>query len=187
MFSKPDQLIKRTGKKGVGRYDYLQLLVTEFQDTKSEEAKEQVVANLANFAYDPINFEYLRKLNVINLLLDLLSEDNTKLIQYALGGICNLVLDPENKEYILHCNGVKIVSSCLSSCDEETVLSAISTLMFLVTPQSKPEITSPTILSCMIQFSTSQNARIRNLATVFLEDYCSPEEVEAARQNTWSL
>ena len=36
MFSKPEQLIKRTGKKGVGRFDYLQLLVTEFQNTKSE-------------------------------------------------------------------------------------------------------------------------------------------------------
>ena len=44
------------------------------------------------------------------------------------------------------------------------------------------DITSPEILDCMIQFSTSQNARIRNLANVFLEDYCKPEEVEAARQ-----
>ena len=48
------------------------------------------------------------------------------------------VTDPDNKEHILHCNGVKIVASCLSSSDEETVLSAITTLMFLVTPQSKP-------------------------------------------------
>jgi hypothetical protein len=35
MFSKPEQLIRRTGKKGVGRYDYLQQLVTEFQETDS--------------------------------------------------------------------------------------------------------------------------------------------------------
>lgn len=35
MFSKPEQLIKRTGKKGVSRYDYLQQLVAEFQETDS--------------------------------------------------------------------------------------------------------------------------------------------------------
>jgi hypothetical protein len=47
-------------------------------------------------------------------------------------------IDIENKDYILHCGGVRIVAACLSSHDEDTVLSAISTLMFLVTPQSKP-------------------------------------------------
>jgi hypothetical protein len=35
MFSKPEQLVRRTGKKGVARYDYLQQLVTEFQETNS--------------------------------------------------------------------------------------------------------------------------------------------------------
>jgi hypothetical protein len=35
MFSKPEQLVKRTGKKGLGRFDYLQQLVTEFQETDS--------------------------------------------------------------------------------------------------------------------------------------------------------
>lgn len=47
-------------------------------------------------------------------------------------------IDIENKDYILHCGGVRFVAACLSSHDEETVLSAIATLMFLVTPQSKP-------------------------------------------------
>jgi hypothetical protein len=35
MFSKPEQLVRRTGKKGVGRYDYLQQLVCEFKETNS--------------------------------------------------------------------------------------------------------------------------------------------------------
>jgi hypothetical protein len=47
-------------------------------------------------------------------------------------------IDIENKDYILHCGGVRLVAACLSSHDEDTVLSAIATLMFLVTPQSKP-------------------------------------------------
>uniref|UniRef100_A0A5F8GXU8 Armadillo repeat containing 7 n=1 Tax=Monodelphis domestica TaxID=13616 RepID=A0A5F8GXU8_MONDO len=47
-----------------GRLEYLQALVTEFQETASQEAKEQVLANLANFAYDPNNYQYLRELQV---------------------------------------------------------------------------------------------------------------------------
>ncbi|GFG34246.1 hypothetical protein Cfor_08199 [Coptotermes formosanus] len=180
MFSKPEQLVRRTGKKGLGRFDYLQQLVTEFRETGATEAKEQVLANLANFAYDPINYEFLRKLNVIDLFLDQLSEENTNFVRIGLGGLCNLALDFENKDYILHCGGVRIVAACLSSRDEDTVLSAISTLMFLVTPQSKPEITSPDIVACMLQFSRSQNTRLKNLATIFLEDYCTPEQVAEA-------
>ena len=33
------------------------------------EAKHQVLANLANFAYDPINYEHIRKLNILDLFL----------------------------------------------------------------------------------------------------------------------
>ena len=35
----------------------------------SLESKLQILANLANFAYDPINYEYLRILNVIELFI----------------------------------------------------------------------------------------------------------------------
>ena len=33
------------------------------------EAKREVLANLANFAYDPVNYEYMRTLNVADLFL----------------------------------------------------------------------------------------------------------------------
>lgn len=36
MFSSKARLIKRTGKNGVGRYDFLKLLVTEYQTSKSK-------------------------------------------------------------------------------------------------------------------------------------------------------
>ena len=35
----------------------------------SLESKLQILANLANFAYGPINYEYLRILNVIELFI----------------------------------------------------------------------------------------------------------------------
>ncbi|KAM6473356.1 armadillo repeat-containing protein 7 isoform 1-T3 [Liasis olivaceus] len=169
---------------GLGRLEYLQALVTEFQVTESSEAKEQVLANLANFAYDPRNYEYLRQLKVLDLFLDMLSEDNETLVEFALGGLCNLCLDKINKDYILEAGGVAAVVSCLASANEETVLSAVTTLMYLTTPQSCQEITTLPVIECMLRFSLSANRRLRNLATIFLEDYCSPLQVDEARTLT---
>lgn len=164
-----------------GRLEYLQALVTEFQETASQEAKEQVLANLANFAYDPNNYQYLRELQVLDLFLDVLSEDSDTLVEFAIGGLCNLCLDKVNKEYILQMGGVKPIINCLSSSNEETVMSAVTTLMFLSTSQSIQELTALPVVECMLRFSLSANKRLSNLATIFLEDYCSPDQVEEAR------
>lgn len=52
----------------------------------------QVLANLANFAFDPINYEALRRLNVLNLFLDHLdANENPKLREFAMGGLCNCI------------------------------------------------------------------------------------------------
>lgn len=56
------------------------------------EAKEQVLANLANFAYDPINYPYFRTLRIIDIFLEQINQTKKKLIQYAVSGICNLIL-----------------------------------------------------------------------------------------------
>lgn len=183
MFSTKAQLIKRTGKDGIGRYEFLKLLATEYKTTKSKEAKEQVLANLANFAYDPINYGYIRQLQIIDLFLYALSENNPKLVRFAIGGICNLCLDTINKIYILRNRGVQLISSLLYSQDEDVVTSAISTLMFLVTSESKTEITSVKIIKCMQELSCNTNIRIKNLAQIFLTDYCNASEVEKVKEN----
>lgn len=67
------------------RFEYLQGLVTEFQDTDSEESKEQVLANLANFAYDRSNMEALRLLQVTELFLDMLTEENENFVEFGIG------------------------------------------------------------------------------------------------------
>ncbi|XP_043924744.1 armadillo repeat-containing protein 7 [Protopterus annectens] len=166
------------------RFEYLQALVTEFQDTDKQEAKEQVLANLANFAYNPSNYQYLRQLQVIDLFLDMLTEENEAFVEFGIGGLCNLCLDKVNKEHILESDGVQLVTNCLSSPNEETVLSAITTLMYLMTPASHEQITTVPVVECMLRFSLSSNSRLRNLAIVFLEDYCTPEQVENARNFT---
>ncbi|XP_014733765.1 PREDICTED: armadillo repeat-containing protein 7 isoform X1 [Sturnus vulgaris] len=190
----------------LGRLEYLQALVTEFQVTDSTgnkrrcslglsvssvsshtrpfslaEAKEQVLANLANFAYDPSNYEYLRQLQVLDLFLDMLTEDNESLVEFAMGGLCNLCLDKTNKEYILEANGVEPIINCLSSSNEETVVSAVTTLMFLTTPRSRAQTTALPVVECMLRFSLSANRRLSNLASIFLQDYCTPPQVEEAR------
>ncbi|CAJ1079990.1 armadillo repeat-containing protein 7 [Xyrichtys novacula] len=173
---------KKSSSENSDRFEYLQTLVTEFQDTDSEEAKEQVLANLANFAYDPNNLDYLRELQVIDLFLDMLTEENENFVEFGMGGLCNLSMDPECRDLILQNSGISLVTNCLSSHREETVLSAITILMNLLTPSSRSEITDPAITQCMLRFSLSESPRLRNLASVFLQDCCSEEQVNRAEQ-----
>ncbi|XP_077056895.1 armadillo repeat-containing protein 7 [Siphateles boraxobius] len=164
------------------RFEFLQGLVTEFQDTDNEESKEQVLANLANFAYDPSNMESLRMLQVTDLFLDMLTEENENFVEFGIGGLCNLSMERESRDQILQSGGVPLVISCLSSNRDETVLSAITTLMNLTTAASRAETTDSAVVQCMLRFSLTQNPRLRNLASVFLQDYCTQEQVDRARE-----
>jgi hypothetical protein len=170
MFSNAIRQKERTGKYGTSREVYLQDLVTEFQQTVHEEAKEQVVAHLANFAYDPFNFEYLRKLNVLDLFLDCLTEANEKLVEYALGGLCNCVADSTNAGIVVENDGIPLIIKCLSSPVENTVLSAIATLYYLCNPATKKDILKPEVVECMKKYASVRNVNIRfsNLAQAFL-------------------
>ncbi|XP_033840099.1 armadillo repeat-containing protein 7 [Periophthalmus magnuspinnatus] len=168
--------------EGSDRFEYLQTLVTEFQDTDSEEAKEQVLANLANFSYDPKNYDHLRDLQVTDLFLDMLTEENENFVEFGMGGLCNLSMVPEFRDFILQNDGINLITNCLSSRNEETVLSAITTLMNLITANSRSEITQPGVLHCMLRFSLSESPRLRNLASVFLQDCCSNEQVAQAEE-----
>ncbi|KAK7134765.1 hypothetical protein R3I93_018007 [Phoxinus phoxinus] len=164
------------------RFEFLQGLVTEFQDTDSDESKEQVLANLANFAYDASNVESLRMLQVTDLFLDMLTEENDNFVEFGIGGLCNLSMERESRDQILQNGGVPLVISCLSSNRDETVLSAITTLMNLTTAASRAETTDSAVVQCMLRFSLTQNPRLRNLASVFLQDYCTREQVDRARE-----
>ncbi len=109
------------------------------------------MANLANFAYDPINYDHFRKLNILDLFLDAIAEDtDEKAIEFAIGGVCNCCLDKLNKEYLINNDGVELTIKCLSSGNEETVLSAITTLMYLTTPATKKGKYIAILYSCML-------------------------------------
>ncbi|KAH9725125.1 ARM repeat superfamily protein [Citrus sinensis] len=89
MFTNNQRQEERTGRSGTPRLQYLQELVSQFQNSTDEERKEKIVANLANFAYDPYNYTFLRQLNVLELFLDCITEPNEKLVEFGVGGICN--------------------------------------------------------------------------------------------------
>lgn len=182
MFTSQEYIDKKTGPHGIGRLNYLQSLVTEFQDTTEEEAKEQILANLANFAYDPINYGHFKKLNIVDLFLDSLEENNENLIEFAIGGICNCCLDNTFKQHIIDNGGIPLVIKCLSRPVENSVMSAMTALIFLITPSSKPDITAVPVVECMLRFSKSSNKQLANLASVFLADHCSDEKIKQAKQ-----
>lgn len=174
--------MKRSGKTGIDRPQYLKELVEEFNRTENNDAKEQVLANLANFSYDPINYAWLRQLRVIDLFLEQLTEGTVTLQEFAAAGLCNLALDFENKAYIIQQGGIARLSKCLFLKQDELILSALTTLMFLVTPQSKTEITSRNTIRQVQQLASCDNKRIINLATIFVADYCTPEQIELAKE-----
>ncbi|GAB1607160.1 armadillo repeat-containing protein 7-like [Argonauta hians] len=185
MLSNYDHLQKKTGENGIGRLPYLQSLVTEFEETTSQGAKQEVLANLANFAYDPINYGYFTQLNVVDMFLDSLEEEDEKLVEFAAAGLCNCCLDERTQQLILQNGGVSLLKKhCLSGVNEETVISALTCLLYLSTnADSSKDILSEEFVQQIVKWSTDTNTRIRNLATIFKEDYIqnntNKEEEEA--------
>ena len=50
------------------------------------------LSHMANFAYDPVNYEIFEKLNIIEFFLDLLylNDCNSKEFEYSMGGLSNI-------------------------------------------------------------------------------------------------
>uniref|UniRef100_A0A6B2LM46 Armadillo repeat-containing domain-containing protein n=1 Tax=Arcella intermedia TaxID=1963864 RepID=A0A6B2LM46_9EUKA len=161
----------RTGVHSMPRYRYLQRLVTEFQDSNNLEDKEQVIAHLSNFAYDPINYEHLLKLNVLDLFLDTLEDEtDTKLQEFAIGGLCNFCLDPRVAKLIFKHNGVPLIIKGLSSTNIETVLSSVTTLYYLMDSEHKSIISTKPVQDCISKYAkATQFPRLSNISQLFLK------------------
>ncbi|KAL2653381.1 hypothetical protein R1flu_021509 [Riccia fluitans] len=177
-----------SSKYGTPRLEYLQQLVTEFQQTVSEEAKEQIVAHLANFGYDPLNYDYLQHLHVQDLFLDCLTEPNEKLVEFAVGGISNCCPDPANAAVIVSSGGIPLLISCLSSPVENMVLSTVISLYYLCTLSTRKEILIPQVIEAIRAYAASvANCRFRNIATAFLGRYkLYLEERSSVKAGSWT-
>ena len=195
MFSTPYSLKKRTGKFDLERGAYLQQLVAEYTSDKTdEEKKEQVLANLGNFAYDPINYEYFRRFQVVDLFLNNINEFrstnkrnehyNMKLLSFSIAGVCNLCLDLKNREYLLKSDLIGLVLYCLripiDSFTIEIILNILTLLIFILDKTTHQVIMNYrdeniNFSSLITSFRISENKRLSNLANIFWNDcliYC---------------
>ncbi|KAG2550341.1 hypothetical protein PVAP13_9KG099300 [Panicum virgatum] len=147
-------------------------LVTQFQNATDEESKEKIVANLANFAYDPFNYAFMRQLNVLELFLDCITEPNERLIEFGIGGICNSCVDPANALVIVQCGGIPLVIQCLSSPVRNTVTYALGALYYLCNPATKKEILKPDVVRIIREYASGAvNTSFSNMANAFLEKH----------------
>uniref|UniRef100_A0A336MK61 CSON001023 protein n=1 Tax=Culicoides sonorensis TaxID=179676 RepID=A0A336MK61_CULSO len=171
MFSTKERLKRRTPKIGINRENFIKLLVEEFYQTTDIEAKEQVSANLANFAYDPINYDYLKQSNVLDLFLELLGHVNPVLVNHGITGICNFCLDPEIKEQLIDPNRLKFVLNLIKIDTEPGIAcNCVTIIIFLLSPDIKDSLKEFTIDEILKNYLKSSDTRLKNLATILLED-----------------
>lgn len=173
MFTNKERQKQRTGKHGSSRDQYLQDLVTEFQSTVKEDSKERIVAHLANFAYDPFNYEYFRNLHIVDLFLDCLTEPSEKLVEFGIAGICNCCPDPANSEIIVKSGGIPLITACLASPVQKVVLYAVTALYYLCTAATKGEVLTPQVIEQMNTFAGagSEYVQLSNTARAFLDKH----------------
>ncbi|CAM8881842.1 unnamed protein product [Rhodiola kirilowii] len=176
MFTNDRRQEERTGRNGTPRLQYLQELVSQFQNASDEGTKERIAANLANFAYDPYNFAFLRQLNVLELFLDCITEPNEKLVEFGVGGICNASADVRNTAVVTQCGGVPLIIKCLSSPVANTVNYALGALYYLCNASNREEILKPEVIDAIKRYAAagSINVSFSNLAQAFLAKH-APE------------
>ncbi|THG03331.1 armadillo repeat-containing protein 7-like [Camellia sinensis] len=178
MFTNSQRQEERSGKYGTPRLQYLQELVSQFQNATSEESKERIVANLANFAYDPYNYTFLRQLNILELFLDCLTEPNEKLVEFGVAGICNSCVDPVNTAIVSQCGGIPLIIQCLSSPVRNTVNYALGALYYLCNASNKEEILKPEVVDVIRRYAAAGAVSVSfsNLAQAFLDKHVDEHE-----------
>nr|XP_029150415.1 uncharacterized protein LOC112765468 isoform X2 [Arachis hypogaea] len=162
IFTNEQRQQERTGKYGSPRFQYLQELVTQFQNTTDEETKERILANLANFAYDPYNYNFLRQLNVLELFLDCMTEPNEKLVEFGVGGICNCCADQANVAIVSKFGGIPLIIQCLSSPVRNTVNYALGALYYICNEFNKEEILKPEVVDTIKSY-IRRSSNLRSL------------------------
>ncbi|XP_078725859.1 armadillo repeat-containing protein 7 isoform X1 [Lampetra fluviatilis] len=177
---------KRSDPCGPERLSFLQALVCEYQESTDEGACDQVLANLANFASDPTQAPFLLALQVPALFSDAATSSRERTAEFGMGGLCNLSADPRCRDAIEAAGGVEVAVRCLSRASEETVLSAITALVLLRQHRHQRQQRGPwaalPVVQCMLRLQQAESARLRTLATLFLQDCCSPAQVEEAHK-----
>ncbi|XP_010440834.1 PREDICTED: armadillo repeat-containing protein 7-like [Camelina sativa] len=175
MFTNKERQEERIGKNGTPRLQYLQELVSQFQNANDQETKEKIVANLGNFAYDPYNYTILRQLNVLELFIDCLTEPNEKLVEFGIGGLCNACADPKNVATIVEADGIPLIIKCLSSPVRNTVNYALGALYYMCdyNRATRDEILRAEVVNLIESYAAADSVSVSfsNLAKAFLDKH----------------
>lgn len=151
-----------------------------------------MTANLANFAYDPINYDYLKKANAFELLLELLGHVNPVLVNHGITGLCNFCLgessfsvkkeqyltlpihfflDPEVKVQLSDPNKLDYVLQILKSdTDPNIACNCVTILIYLLSSEVKVAIVNQKVPDILEEYKSSSDPRLKNLSTILLED-----------------
>lgn len=176
MFSSFNYLKRKTPEQGVNRKEFIEQLVEEYYSTTDVEAQQQVTANLANFAYDPLNWDYLKTAKVLKLFIELLEIPNESLQLHGLAGLCNLCLDPSAFNFIVKFQNIKIIKDLFIETNNLDAILNILTLFYQLLSQPKSEKTDilcPAVLK-QISHHNSTNTndkRILNLTSLLLGEF----------------
>ncbi|KAI9496659.1 hypothetical protein BDB00DRAFT_869237 [Zychaea mexicana] len=172
---------RHRGQPGNDRKFYLSQLVQEYHTTKDIEAKQQVLANLGNFAYDSINHNWLWQANAIDVFFDALEQQDSLLQEFGAGGIANICLDPQHYQYILsntkHIESINAIVEDGTRHDTSTttdaVVNAMTTLMLLINDTSHQVILTDALKTSLLRLKQNRqvDTRIITVATLFLTDY----------------
>ncbi|KAH8395546.1 hypothetical protein KR222_005729 [Zaprionus bogoriensis] len=100
MFCSHKYLKRKTPAGGIDRREYIGHLVDEYYTSTNVEALEQVTANLANFAYDPINWPHLHETAALDVFVASLETANPNLQLHAAAALCNFCLDRNAAKFI---------------------------------------------------------------------------------------
>ncbi|XP_058130479.1 armadillo repeat-containing protein 7 [Anopheles ziemanni] len=178
MFSTRERLSRRTPQGGINRKEYIRLLVDEYYETSNLEAQQQVTANLANFAYDPINWQYLQEAKAHELFYDILQQSgqgvvDRLLVVHAIVGLTNISLHSPIAKFIERSNGLQQLRELLEKHkdDCEIVCNIVTCLLFLLNDARTHILKQDeSLLKTLTELKKTTSIRILHLATVLSEE-----------------
>lgn len=92
--------------------------------------------------------------------------------------------DPDNGHYIVKLNGIFLISQQLLHDNEDIALNALTTLIFLCNLESHESIATPEIIAKVLLYLDKSDPRFKTLANVFLQDFCTSEQIAHAKANS---
>ncbi|EDW15849.2 armadillo repeat-containing protein 7 isoform X2 [Drosophila mojavensis] len=189
MFSSHRYLKRKTPAEGIDRREYIGHLVDEYYTSTNVEALEQVTANLANFAYDPINWPYLHEAEALEVFVTALDTQNPNLQLHAVAALCNFCLDEIAAKFIVA--KIAILRNIFLSTEKaDTVLHSLALHYQLLSAglSSKEEIVTPALLKRVLHWRQSSNdervVKLSNLKQVQVIKRFTQKDLEIFSQFT---